>query len=54
MGNTSELGALVASNNTTINNVEYKAGEVVDVSGLPDHKIEQLLRLRKIRPQVQG
>lgn len=32
---------------------EYRRGEIVDVSGLPDHKVRQLMRLRFLYPLEQ-
>lgn len=49
----SELGPLVSSRDQAIGGSEYKAGDVVDVTELPAHKIEQMLRLRRLKPLVQ-
>lgn len=41
---------VVANRAQTIGNRVYEAGDVVDVSKLPAHKVTQLLNQRRLRP----
>lgn len=40
----------VANKRVSLGGHDYTPGDPIDVSGLPDHKVSQLLRLRILRP----
>lgn len=45
-----EVRRVAANKKFTMQGKEYEPGDEVDVKGLPDHKISQLLNQRYLRP----
>lgn len=43
-------GTVIANKPFRMFGINYEAGDVVDVSHLPDHKVGQLMNQRYIRP----
>lgn len=45
-----QIAKVIAARDFKLNGIEYKRGETVDVTAVPDYKVNQLLNQRYLKP----